>query len=81
MELSKLSLFVRVPTTFGQDCRYVRLFLQKLLPEDKLQEKSAKEAVEGYISFLINQNSNMLPLEHRIDAHKIVPFRIYNGVA
>ena len=59
----------------------MRLFLQKLVPEDKLQEKSMKETVEGYISFLINQKINMFPLKHTIDAHKTAPFEFYNGVA
>ena len=59
----------------------MQLFLQKLVPEDRLQVKSVKETVEGYISFLINQNINMFPLKHTIDAHKTAPFGIYNGVA
>ena len=59
----------------------MRLFLQKLVPEDKLQEKSVKETVEGYISFFINQRINMFPLKHTIDAHKTAPLGIYNGEA
>ena len=59
----------------------MRLFLQKLVPEDRLQVKSVKETVEVYISFLINQKINMSPLKHTIDADKTAPFEIYNGVA